>query len=62
MSLLHLKYYTKYFDDAGSAFVLRPDRYRYIPVFIPKPKCQDPEVTFANKSLSVNPELPSLNI
>lgn len=58
----NLKYYTKYFDDAGSAFVLRPDRYRYIPVFIPKPKCQDPEVTFANKTLSVNPELPSLNI
>lgn len=54
----NLKYYTKYFDDAGSAFVLRSERYRYVPVFIPKPPCQDPDVTFADKLIVVNPGLP----
>ena len=58
----NLKYYTKYFDDAGSAFVLRPERYRYVPKFIPKPKCQDPEVTFSDKTLSVNPDLPPVKV
>lgn len=42
----NLKFYTQYFDDAGSAFVLRPERLRYIPVFIPIPKAQDPAVSY----------------
>jgi hypothetical protein len=61
----NLKFYTQYFDDAGSAFVLRPDRLRYIPVFIPIPKAQNPAVSYGTattnplgpngpKSLDVN--------
>jgi hypothetical protein len=42
----NMKFYTQYFDDAGSAFVLRPDRLRYIPVFIPIPPAQDPSVSY----------------
>lgn len=57
----NLQYYTQMFDDAGSAFVLRPERYRYVPIFIPEPPRQNPELTFANKSFSVNPDLPKLD-
>ena len=53
----NLQYYTQTFDDAGSAFILRPDRYRYIPIFLVEPPQQDPELTFANKPFSVNPDL-----
>jgi len=42
----NLKFYTQYFDDAGSAFVLRPDRLRYIPTFIPIPPAQDPSFSY----------------
>lgn len=42
----NLKFYTQFFNDAGSAFVLRPDRLRYIPVFIPIPPAQDPAVSY----------------
>ena len=42
----NLKFYTQYFDDAGSAFVLRPDRLRYIPTFIPIPPPQNPAVSY----------------
>ena len=41
----NLKFYTQYFDDAGTAFVLRPERLRYIPVFIPIPPAQNPAVS-----------------
>lgn len=57
----NLQYYTQIFDDAGSAFVLRPDRYRYVPIFIPEPIKQNPNLTFANKPFSVNPYLPNFN-
>ena len=50
----YFQYYTQFFDDAGSAFVLRPDRYRYIPIFIPEPTPQDPEVTYSDKEFSIN--------
>ena len=42
----NFQFYTQYFDDAGSAFVLKPDRLRYIPTFIPIPKEQDPAVSY----------------
>jgi hypothetical protein len=41
----NLKFYTQYFDDAGSAFVLRPERLRYIPTYIPIPPAQNPAVS-----------------
>jgi len=42
----NLKFYFQYFDEAGSAFVLRPDRLRYIPTFIPIPPPQNPAVSY----------------
>ena len=42
----NLQFYTQYFDDAGSAFVLRPERLRYVPVFIPIPPPQNPAVSY----------------
>ena len=49
----NLKFYVQYFDDAGSAFVLREERLRYIPTYIPEPKAQDPAVSFG--TTCVNP-------
>jgi len=45
----NMKFYTQYFDDAGSAFVLRPDRLRYIPTFIPIPPPQDPSNSYGSR-------------
>ena len=45
----NLKFYTQFFDDAGSAFVLRPERLRYIPTFIPIPPAQNPAVSYGTK-------------
>lgn len=42
----NMEYYTQFFDDAGSAFVLKPEYLRYIPVFIPIPPVQNPAVSF----------------
>lgn len=43
----NMQYYTEYFDDAGTAFVLRPDRFRYFPVYIDKPATADPALSYA---------------
>jgi len=45
----NLQFYVQYFDDAGSAFVLRPERLRYIPTFIPIPPPQDPAVSLGSQ-------------
>jgi hypothetical protein len=41
----NMKFYTQLFDDAGSAFILRPDRLRYFPTYLPVPKAQDPKLS-----------------
>ena len=46
----NMQYYTKFFDDAGSAFVLRDEMYLYKPVFIPAPKRQNKCNTYATKT------------
>jgi hypothetical protein len=46
----NMKYYTQLFDEAGSAFILRPERLRYIPVFIPKPVPQDTAVSTGTRT------------
>ena len=58
----NLQYYTQIFDDAGSAFVLRPDIYRYVPVFVAEPPKQDPKLSFADVTFLVHPDLPPKNI
>jgi hypothetical protein len=46
----NMKFYTQYFDETGSAFVLRPERLRYIPKFIPIPKPQNPALSFGSRT------------
>ena len=41
----------KFFNDNGYAFVLKPDRLRYIPVTIPKPTPQDPAVSYQTRQV-----------
>jgi hypothetical protein len=40
------------FNEAGSAFVLKPKSQRYIPVTIKKPPPQNPDLSYAPKTLS----------
>ena len=44
----NLKFYMQFFDEAGSAFVLRPERLRYIPTFIPIPPAANPAVSYGS--------------
>ena len=45
----YMEYYTQMFDDNGSAFVLRPEIYRFMPLFIVKPPPQNPDVAYADR-------------
>ena len=40
-----------FFDENGYAFVLKPERLRYIPVTIPEPPPQNPELSFATRTV-----------
>lgn len=40
-----------FFDDNGYAFVLKPERLRYIPVTIPAPPPQNPELSFETRTV-----------
>jgi hypothetical protein len=40
-----------FFNDEGHAFVLKPEKLRYIPVTIPDPPAQDPNVSFATREV-----------
>uniref|UniRef100_A0A6C0KPD4 phosphoinositide phospholipase C n=1 Tax=viral metagenome TaxID=1070528 RepID=A0A6C0KPD4_9ZZZZ len=41
-----------FFDENGYAFVLKPENLRYIPVTIPMPPPQNPELSYATKTVS----------
>jgi hypothetical protein len=43
----NLEYYENFFNKAGSAFVLKPENLRFIPLTIKKPKKQNPKLSFA---------------
>ena len=47
----NMEYYTQMFDDVGAAFILRPDIYRFIPLFIVKPAPQDPNFAYADRTV-----------
>ena len=49
----HLKYYLTFFNNAGSAFVLKPEKLRYKRVTVSKPKEADKNLSFAPKEISV---------
>jgi hypothetical protein len=40
-----------FFNDNGYAFVLKPEKLRYIPVTIPKPPEQNPELSYATRTI-----------
>ena len=41
---------TEFFDREGSAFILKPERLRYIPVTIPNPIQQDPSLSYQTRT------------
>ena len=41
-----------FFDEAGHAFVLKPEKLRYVPEMIEAPPDQDPNVSFATRTVS----------
>ena len=45
----YMKDYTQFFDNAGYAFILKPNELRYVPKFIDKPKCQNIRLSYAKK-------------
>lgn len=45
----NMQYYTNLFDSAGSSFILRPDRLRYIPTYIDAPEPASEELSYAER-------------
>ncbi len=55
----NLQYYSKLFDDAGSAFILKPETLRYIPLTIDAPKPVSEDVSFKVRPFDVFPGAPN---
>jgi hypothetical protein len=47
----NLKYYCGLFNDAGLAFILKPEDERYVVSTIPDPTPQDPNLSYARKTV-----------
>ena len=47
----NMEFYDILFDEAGSAFVLKPQNLRYIPETIKNPPPQNPELSYANRKV-----------
>ena len=47
----NMEFYDIMFDEAGSAFVLKPDHLRFIPETIKNPPPQNPELSYANRKV-----------
>lgn len=47
----YLKETLEFFDLAGYAFVLKPERLRYTPITVPTPKKQDPKLSYATREI-----------
>ena len=48
----NMEYYHLFFDEAGSAFVLKPEGLRFVPVTIPNPTPQKPENSYTTRDVS----------
>lgn len=53
-----LQYYNKMFDDAGSAFILKPENLRYKPVTINIPPPPPKEYSYATRTFEAIPNAP----
>jgi hypothetical protein len=58
----YMERYTQMFDEAGSAFILRDERYRFIPIFIAIPPAQIPSYSYASRSADVLPGIAPLRL
>jgi hypothetical protein len=58
----YMEYYSQLFDDYGSAFILRDEKYRYIPIFIKLPPPQNPNYSYANRTVSVLDGIPDMTL
>ncbi len=58
----YMEYYTKMFDESGSAFILKDEKYRYVPIFIKKPKPQNPDYSYATRVKPVLDGIPDMEI
>lgn len=50
----NLDYYNKLFEDQNSAFILKPENLRYIPVTIPVPPPPNPKYSYAKRSVKTD--------
>ena len=48
----NLELYNEFFDSNRSAFVLKPENLRYVPVTIPVPPPQNPNLSYASRNVS----------
>lgn len=49
-----MKYYTKFFNDEGSSFVLKPEELRHIPITIDEPKPARPEHSYEERKIETD--------
>ena len=49
----NLEYVSLFFNNAGSAFSLKPERLRYIPVTIPDPPAQNPAYSYGKRDIKI---------
>ena len=50
----NMEYYDLFFDKTGSAFVLKPEPLRFVPITIPKPTPQAPENSYTTRTVSTD--------
>jgi hypothetical protein len=50
----NMEYYDLFFDKSDSAFVLKPEKLRYVPVTIPNPTPQDPNNSYTTRNVSTD--------
>jgi hypothetical protein len=50
----NLDYYNNLFNEQNSAFVLKPENLRYIPITIPQPPPPDPKLSYARRDVETN--------
>ncbi len=58
----NMEYYTQKFDESGSAFILKDEMYRYIPIFIEKPPPQNPNFSYATRVKPVLNGIPDMEL